>query len=457
MMSRVWHYGPARLPDARGETLAPLPSVAPGAGGDALPPSAAHVTVNPGIAFQTHLGMGGAFTESAALNWQALSEGARDRVLRAYFAPPADGGHGYNLGRVPIGGCDFALDPYAHVDGQADPSLRTFSIERDRRHIIPLIRAAQAISVEPLRLVASPWSPPAWMKTNGHRLHGGALREDCRDAWALYFVKFIQAYEDEGIPIWAVTPQNEPRARQVWDSCLYTPAESLCFIRDHLAPALQAHGLSHVKIIGWDHNRDLLVDAADTLYGDPVARGQVWGLGYHWYGPEQHDNLRCVREAWPDKHLLFTEGCQEGGPHLGDWNLSQRYLRAILADFGQGTEGWIDWNLFLDLQGGPNHAGNFCSAPIHIDAATDSWLLQSSYHAIGLVSRFVRPGDQRVLCASSDPDIQAVAYHRTGGATAVVLCNRSSRVREVRVHAGTPRHGLKLDALGHAALCIGIP
>ena len=375
--------------------------------------------------FQTLLGFGGAFTESAAVTWQKLSVARREELLHAYFADT--GGHGYAMCRVHMNSCDFALGNYSHVETPGDTELKSFSIARDRQALIPFIKAAQRVAQHPIRILASPWSPPAWMKSNGEMNHGGTLLPQYRQAWARCYVRFIQAYAAEGIPIWGVSVQNEPMAVQSWDSCTYTAEAERDFVRDHLGPELAAAGLGAVNIIIWDHNRDLMVERANVVYADPAAARYVWGTGFHWYVEDDFDHVQQVHDAWPDKHLLFTEGCQEGGPHLGSWDLGERYARSMINDLNRWTEGWMDWNLVLDTQGGPNHVGNYCSAPIIIDTASDALLRQSSYYYMGHFSRFIRPGAKRIVCAASLQELETTAFVNTDGGIAVVALNRGSK------------------------------
>ena len=373
--------------------------------------------------FQTHLGFGGAFTEAAATVWQGLPEATREQLLRDYFDPVE--GHGYTLGRVHMNSCDFALGNYAHVEQPEDFALESFSIERDRRALLPFIQAALRVAARPIQMLVSPWSPPAWMKTNREMNHGGQLRPECRAAWAQCYVRFIRAYEAEGVAIWGVSVQNEPAATQTWDSCIYSAEEERDFVRDYLGPALHGAGLGHIKIVVWDHNRDLMVERASVIYRDAEAAKYVWGTGFHWYGEDHFDQLQLVHDAWPDKHLLFTEGCQEGGPHQGSWALGERYGRSIINDLNRWTVGWIDWNLLLDETGGPNHVGNLCSAPILADTAGKTLLHQSSYWTIGHFARFIQPGARRVLCAASRQDLEATAFVNPDGSAATVVMNRS--------------------------------
>lgn len=381
------------------------------------------ITVNSSRRFQTMEGFGGAFTEAAAVTWLKLSEAKRDEVIRQYFSPVS--GHGYRLCRVHMNSCDFSLGNYAHLETPDDLDLVGFSIERDRRALLPMIKAAQQVAGETIKLLVSPWSPPPWMKSNGEMNHGGHLLPQYANVWARCFVRFIQEYEKEGVPVWAVSVQNEPAATQRWDSCIYSAEEERDFVRDHLGPELAKAGLGHVKIVIWDHNRDWMVERANVIYSDAQAAQYVWGTGFHWYGEDAFDHVQQVHDAWPDKQLLFTEGCQEGGPHIGSWDLGERYARSMINDLNRWTVGWIDWNLVLDETGGPNHVGNLCSAPILIDRANDALLYQNSFYYLGHFARFVKPGARRILCATSRQEIEATAFVNPDGQVVTVVMNRT--------------------------------
>ena len=393
----------------------------PGRGDSSLP----LLLVNSKRRFQTLLGFGGAFTEAAAVTWQHLGAAKREQLLRDCF--DRDTGHGYTLCRVHMNSCDFALGNYAHVQTPGDVELKSFSVERDRQALLPFIQAALRVAGRPIQLLVSPWSPPAWMKSNGEMNHGGSLLPQYRQAWARCFVRFIQAYEAEGVPVWGVSVQNEPAATQTWDSCRYSAEEERDFVRDFLGPALAQAGLGHVKIVIWDHNRDGMVERANVVYSDPEAARYVWGTGFHWYGEDHFDHVQLVHDAWPDKQLLFTEGCQEGGPHHGSWALGERYARSIINDLNRWTVGWIDWNLLLDETGGPNHVGNLCSAPVLVDTAGGTLQHQSSYWYIGHFARFIQPGARRVLCAATRQDLEATAFVNPDRSIATVVMNRTDR------------------------------
>lgn len=375
--------------------------------------------------FQTLEGFGGAFTEAGAITWQQLSLPKRLQVLRDYFCEHS--GHGYRLCRVHMNSCDFSLGNYAHVERPGDTALESFSVERDRQSLLPFIKAAQAVAQSPIQLLVSPWSPPAWMKSNGQMNHGGSLLPHYAPAWAACYVRFIQAYQAEGLFVWGVSVQNEPAAEQRWDSCIFSAQQERDFVRDHLGPALEQAGLGQVRIIIWDHNRDHLVERAGVVLADPLAARYVWGTGFHWYGENHFEHVQLVHDAWPEKRLLFTEGCQEGGPHLGEWALGERYARSMINDFNRWTVGWIDWNLVLNMQGGPNHVENFCSAPILLDTVNDVLVAQSSYFYLGHFARFAKPGAKRILCAASLEALETTGFVNPDGSCVLVVMNRTDK------------------------------
>ncbi|HET7450031.1 MAG TPA: hypothetical protein VFJ78_05490, partial [Gaiellaceae bacterium] len=268
------------------------------------------VFVDPTRRAQTILGIGGALTDASAEVFAKLSAAKQRELLDAYFDPAK--GIGYTLARTNIHSCDFSSASYTYVD-EGDAALKTFSVAHDRQYRIPFIKRAIAAAGGKLTTFASPWSPPAFMKTNGEMLHGGKLKPELRQAWANYFTKFIRAYAQEGIPIWGVTVQNEPMATQTWESCVFTAEEERDFVKHFLGPTMRRAGLGDRKIIAWDHNRDLIYQRVSTLLADPEAAKYIWGIGYHWYEPwsggaMMFDNVRLVHETFPDKPLLFTEG-----------------------------------------------------------------------------------------------------------------------------------------------------
>ncbi len=383
--------------------------------------------------FQVIEGFGGALTDAAAETFYKMPEKVRQEILNAYFDPIT--GIGYTLCRTHINSCDFSSASYAYDDVPGDTRLEHFSVEHDRKFRIPFIKEALAVSRNGFKLFASPWSPPAWMKTNNDMLHGGSLRPEYRQAWADYFVRFIQAYKEAGILIWGVTVQNEPMAVQRWESCIYTAADERDFVRDFLGPSFARSRLSGVNIIIWDHNRGIMYQRAKTVYDDPAAAKYVWGLGFHWYVGDHFDNVRLVHDAYPGKKLLFTEGTPadfETG-RLAEWQWGEIYARSMIHDLNNWASGWVDWNVLLDERGGPNHVGNFCLAPLIGDTATGTLTYMNSYYYLGHFSKFIRPGARRIIASSNLDDFLTTAFLNPDGTIAAVVLNRTDRPREFRV------------------------
>jgi len=395
------------------------------------------VTVNPKVRYQQIEGFGGAFTDSGGYVLNELRPEKRDEILRAYFDPST--GLGYTLCRTHINSCDFSVNNYAYDETPGDTALKDFSIKRDDQNLIPMIKRAQEISHNGFKLFASPWSPPAWMKTNNDMEHGGKLKPEYRQAWADYYVRYIQDYAQRGIPIWGITVQNEPASAQTWASCLWTGEEECQFVRDYLGPTLGKANLD-TKILVWDHNRDLMYNRAQAVLDDPVAAKYVWGVAFHWYVSDLFDNVQLVHDTWPDKHVMLTEGCQEGGPHTGEWAPAERYGHAMIEDLNHWSVAWTDWNMVLDQQGGPNNVGNFCSAPIVADVNTGQITYNPSYYYIGQIAKFVRPGAYRILSATSSDDLESVAFANPDGSIVTIVMNETE----------TP-HRFDLLINGHAA------
>jgi glucosylceramidase len=385
-----------------------------------------YIFVDPAKTFQTFLGIGGALTDASAETFYKLPTASQQELLQAYFDPQA--GIGYTLGRTHIHSCDFSSESYTYVkDG--DQKLDSFDISHDLKYRIPFIKAALAKAGPQFTLYASPWSPPAWMKDNNNMLHGGKLKPEDYEPWARYFGKFIQAYEKAGVPIWGVTVQNEPLASQTWESCIYTAEEERDFIKNHLGPALRDAGLQDKKLIIWDHNRSFLYPRASAVLDDPDAAKYVWGVGFHWYVDDDFDNVKQVKEAYPQTHLLFTEGCNapfEAGK-INDWNWGEAYGKSMIHDFNNGTEGWTDWNVLLDEKGGPNHVQNFCFAPVHADTRTGKLTYMNSYYYIGHLSKFIRPGAKRIMSSSTTDKLLTTAFLNPDGTIAVVVLNLSGQ------------------------------
>jgi glucosylceramidase len=388
------------------------------------------IFVDPTKTFQTFVGIGGAITDASAETLAKLPKKQQDEIIQNYY--DVNKGIGYSLARTNIHSCDFSSGSYTYVEDK-DVALKSFSVAHDKEFRIPMIKQAIAAAGGKLTTYASPWSPPAWMKDSKNMLKGGKLLPEFYQPWAEYYVKFIKAYEAEGIPMWGLSVQNEPMATQTWESCIYTGEEERDFIKNHLGPTLHKAGMADKKLIAWDHNRDLMYQRASTVLDDPEAAKYVWGIGFHWYeswtgGGNIYENVKRVAETYPDKNLIFTEGCAESFKmdKINDWNWGEMYGRSMINDFNNGTVAWTDWNILLDEIGGPNHVGNFCFAPVHADTKTGQIYYMNSFYYIGHFSKFIRPGAKRIISSASRGQFLTTAFINTDGKIAVIVMNQSN-------------------------------
>jgi glucosylceramidase len=380
--------------------------------------------------FQTIEGFGGAFTDAAATTFGKLPKAAQDEFLKACFDPV--NGNGYTLCRTTIHSCDYSEDMYTYDDTPGDKDLKDFTIKHDMKDRVPMIKRAMAVAgKDQLRLYASPWSPPAWMKTNNDMLHGGKLLPEYNQTWADYYVKYIQAYAKEGIPMWGLTVQNEALASQIWESCIFTAEEEKDFVKKFLGPTLAKANLGDVKIMIWDHNRGLLYQRVQPAYEDPEAAKYIWGAAFHWYVGDHFDNVRMVHDAFPDKHLLYTEGGIGG-----TWAAALRLSKSVITDLNNWTDGWAVWNLICDEENGPRHAGakgKGRTTIVNADTTTGVVTYNPPHYVFGQFSRFIRPGAKRIACTSNSDDFIATAALNTDGKIAVVVNNLTNRQTFFRV------------------------
>jgi len=387
------------------------------------------IFIDPSRQFQSIIGFGGALTDAAAETFFKLPGIAQDSILNAYY--DSQNGIGYTFARTNMNSCDFSSGSYTYVNNN-DVSLQSFSIGHDLQYKIPLIKKVNDKLNGRLTLLASPWSPPAWMKDNNDMLHGGILKREFYPAWANYFVKFIQEYRTAGVPVWGVTVQNEPMNKAPWESCCFSAEDERDFIKNHLGPDFEKNNLADKKIIVWDHNRDLVYQYVNTILSDPQAAKYVWGAGVHWYetwiaDPPLFDNVAQVNAAYPNLNLLFTEGSMGKTSYYesNSWALGELYANNILHDLNSGIRAWCDWNALLDQNGGPSRVGNGSYAPIMGNTQTGSINIRNEYWYIGQFSKFIRPGARRIAASSNRGALQTTAFINRDGKIAIVVLNRS--------------------------------
>ena len=409
------------------------------------------IEVDASKTFQTFLGIGGAITDASAEVFAKLSPEKQQEFLTAYY--DKNKGIGYSLARTNIHSCDFSSESYTYI-AEGDKDLKTFNIDHDRKFRIPLLKRAIKTAGGKLTLFVSPWSPPAFMKDNNDILHGGVLLPEFAQSWANYYAKFIKEYQKEGIPIWGLTIQNEPMATQRWESCIYTPEAERDFLKNFLGPTLEKDGLGDKKIIIWDHNRgDMLEKRAKLVFSDAEVSKYAWGIGFHWYetwngGTPKFESVGNVHKAFSNKNLLFTEGCIEkfDAAKYQFWGNAERYGLNMINDFNNGTVGWTDWNILLDQNGGPNHVGNFCFAPIHADTNTGQLIYTPMYYYIGHLSKFVRPDAKRISETVSDTTLLSTSFKNADGKIATIVMNQSDRNVVYTITAKSQKNTITIPA-----------
>lgn len=376
------------------------------------------IEVTPDQEYQSILGMGASLEHASLYNLTLLDEATRNEVLRKLLDPVE--GIGMNLMRVCIGAADFIKEPYYSYndlpEGETDPELKHFDIGKDRDYLLPLIKKAREFNPD-LLYFASPWSPPGWMKTTGS-MKGGELKREHYDVYARYLVRFIEAYEAEGVPIHAITPQNEPQhVDPDYPTCLWTGEQQRDFIRDYLGPRLREAGLD-TRIWCWDHNFNDL-DFPRAVLSDPEAAKFVDGTAFHHYNGSP-DAMSVLREEFPDKHLYFTEGS----------TFRTRGALQIINFFRNWARTYNAWVFLLDENRepnrGPHHASRTC---IELNTESRTVEYHFDYYMYGQFMKFVPRGSVRIGSSEGERLFNNVAFRDPEGRIVLVVANASSRER----------------------------
>ncbi|MBE0674950.1 MAG: glycoside hydrolase family 30 protein [Bacteroidales bacterium] len=417
------------------------------------------ITIRPEESYQKIIGFGGSFTEASATILNRLGKENRNKILEAYFG---DSGSRCSLTRTHINSCDFSLGNYSYAQVPGDLTLEHFSINEDADDIIPMIKDAMAISREGFKIISSPWTAPPWMKDN-NAWEGGRLLPDYYETWALFFKKYIEAYQAEGIEIWGITVENEPLGNDNnWESMHFTPVEMNDFVKNHLGPTLRTEGHT-VRILGYDQNRDTeFKEWIDAMYDDTAARHYYDGSAIHWYGSTYDyfpEMLQFAHGKAPDKHIIQTEACidaqvprweddqwywsEEATDWGWDWAPPEkrhlhpkyvpvfRYAGDIIGCLNNHVDGWIDWNMVLDRQGGPNWAENWCIAPVIADTDNDEIYFTPLYFTLAHFSRFIRPDAVRIGFDNPDKELMVTAAINPDGSVVVVIFNPTSQEKGI--------------------------
>ena len=375
-------------------------------------------------------GFGGAFTDAAEVTYHSLSKEKQQEYIKAYFSKE---GLNYNLGRYPLMSTDFSLEMYEYL---SDENLSNLSIIHDKSRINFV---KDALSIKPdLWLISAPWSPSKFMKDNNDRCHGGKLLKQYYGLWADTLLTSIKKLGKEGVKISALTTQNEPLATQTWESCLYFSEEEADFLTNYLIPKAKENRLD-LKFMIFDHNRDKMLERADHIFAFGLKQEDIFGIAYHWYDRNCFDEVRKTHLKYPDQHLLLTECCVEllcnDNSGIGSWENGLRYGLNMIHDLNNGSEGYIDWNLSLNLQGGPNHVGNFCEAPLMIDIENDEIRYMPSYYVIGHFSKYLNKGDIKVETSTNNNDLLACSFI-DGTTLKVVVLNTAEKDINTRIRIG---------------------
>lgn len=382
------------------------------------------INIYPEITYQSIIGFGGAFTEATGIAISKLSKEKQNKLLDEYFS---EKGLNYSIGRLPIGSCDFGNSSYSYSN---KVDLSDFNIEKDREYIINTAKSAQKINSS-LQFLASPWSPPKFMKSNKMFVLGGKLLEKYYQTYADYLSKYIISYKNENININYITVQNEPNAIQVWESCLYSAVEEANFAINYLFPTFKQNNIS-TKILIWDHNKEKLYTRTLTELNNNSSLQAIAGIAFHLYSGDHFENISLVHDTFPSKLLIHTEGCtgySKFNPNDEIKN-AEIYAHDILGDLNAGINAYIDWNMVLDNKGGPNHKLNYCNSPIMLNKDSSDYIKNLSFYYIAHFSKYIKPGAKRIAFSRYTDNIKVTAFKNTDNSLAIVLLNQNDFNKE---------------------------
>jgi glucosylceramidase len=379
------------------------------------------INVYPSMEYQKMEGFGGAITDAAGSIFAKMNEEQKDNMLSMYFE---EKNMNYQVVRIHMDSCDFATHMYSAVEDEKDIELKTFSFADTERYIIPLLDAAEKKAGKKLKIMLSAWSPPAFMKTNQSRKNGGSLKPEYRQRWAEYLCKYIEMFKNRGYNVVRMSIQNEPNAVQTWDSCVYTGEEEKVFLRDFLYPTLQKHELSDIEVFIWDHNKERLFERASEIIDDET-KSMVAGLAFHWYSGDHFEALDLVREKFPDKKLILSESCLEFckfDPAMEGVN-AVRLAHDMIGNLNHGMHAFYDWNILLNMEGGPNHVGNYCDAPYLYKEETKELIPRMALSYYWHFTHFIQPGAVRIAYTKYTSKLDITAWKNPDASIVLVVLN----------------------------------
>ncbi|CAD5225606.1 unnamed protein product [Bursaphelenchus okinawaensis] len=405
---------------------------------------------------QKIIGFGGAITDSVQVVYDIA---ARNRLntllLDQYYGPNSIE---YSLGRIPIGSSDFSETEWSYLEEPEDYLLSKFSLAKDKK--VPLVRAILQKNPE-IKLFASAWSAPGWMKDTGRMRGGGKLQGGLNGiyylTYAKYILKFFKAYAAQGINFWGMTVQNEPATGAVadyrWQTMYLSPAMQRDFVDKRLAPMLKSDNVTKdILIMAHDDQRSGILEAAKEIYSKKVEH-EVDGLGVHWYSASEYEPLTDVHKIKPDKFILSTEACNadhddEHLPLFGSWEYAQKYAHDIIQNLRNYVAGWTDWNIWLNEQGGPNWVGNFVDAPIIVDTYKGVFYKQPMYYIMGHFSKFIPPNSYRLKLNQNqeNKELETVGFVTPGLKLVLVAHNWSKdKTFELLVKKSNSKSAVKIS------------
>nr|CAD7198595.1 unnamed protein product [Timema douglasi] len=403
--------------------------------------STAYFTLDLSKLYQEILGFGGAMTDSAALNIANLSAPAQELLLRSFFSSE---GQEFSFIRTPMAASDFSVRHYVYDDVAGDVTLQNFSlVAEDFQFKIPYLKRAQELSSGKIKIFTAPWNVPDWIKVkNGTTL--GPISEEFYQVWADYFVRFFEAYSEEGVDFWGLTPENEP---QFLNRGGWTPETMTPWVVNYLKPALDKAGFGHLKLMICDDQRTNVPDWSENVSEDKtqgrrnfgVLEKGMWideqmrnlssGLAVHFYmdSVNNTDILDRVHQDFPEKFILYTEACNGTGKPvvIGSWERGEGYSSDIIQVLTHWGSGWVDWNLALNPDGGPNIEGIFVDAQIIVNSTSDEFYKQPIFYHLAHFAKFVPPGSRRADLTTEDgKGVEGVAFLTQDRVAVIVLLNR---------------------------------
>ena len=405
------------------------------------------INLYPEVEEQIFEGFGGAFTESAGYVYSKMDEKDKRELISTYFDSDK---MNYQFGRIHIDSCDFSLGEYEAMSDESDRDMESFSLKQSWKYILPFVTDVQINSGRKIELMISPWSPPAFMKTNSKRINGGKLRREYQEFWADYICKYINELRREGFLINRISLQNEPAAVQTWDSCIYSGKDERIFLKDYLYPALKKNKFDDIEIFIWDHNKERVFERACEII-DEETDNMVSGIAFHWYSGDHFEALELVRKKFPNKKLILSEACIEYSKFSKEDYLAnaQKYAHDIIGNLNSGMNAFYDWNLVLNEEGGPNHVNNLCDAPYLYDTKKHQLMEQNTLSYIWHFSSYIQPGAVKIGFSRYTTELDVTAFKNPGGMIICIILNRSKEAKKVivRLNGKTAEIKIKPEAI----------